>query len=129
MLVALLMLWWQAAELTTVEGRVVDALTNQPVEKARVVLLRTDRPNAYGMKTFEQPAGAWDADPSAVQMAVDTAPDGSFQFRVASPAKFRLFSSAKGDVRQGMVIDDARFGCGALQADGAAGKHLHRDGR
>jgi protocatechuate 3,4-dioxygenase beta subunit len=106
MLVALLMLWWQAAELTTVEGRVVDALTNQPVEKARIVLLRTDRPNAYGMKTFEHPARAWDADPSAVQMAVDTGADGSFRFRVASPAKFRLFSSAKGYVRQGMAFDE-----------------------
>lgn len=82
--------------LITVEGRVVDALTQQPVGEARVVLLRDGQ--SYTSATWDLPVTAqYAADASVV--SVRTNEFGVFRFEIDAPAKFRLFVSKEGYVR------------------------------
>ena len=82
--------------LISVEGRVVDALTQQPLAEARVVLLRDGQPYTSG--TWDLPVtGTYAPDAGAV--AVRTNELGVFRFEIDAPAKFRLFVSKEGYVR------------------------------
>jgi hypothetical protein len=82
--------------LITVEGRVVDAVTQQPVGEARVVLLRDGQ--SYSFATWTTPVTENPAADAPV-ISVRTNDLGVFRFEVNTPAKFRLFVSKDGYVR------------------------------
>jgi hypothetical protein len=82
--------------LITVEGRVVDAVTQQPVGEARVVLLRDGQ--SYTSGTWDLPVTEQYAADARV-ISVRTNELGAFRFEIDAPAKFRLFVSKDGYVR------------------------------
>lgn len=97
---ALLFFSAQADKLADIEGKVLDAVTNQPLAGARVILLRTDRGltviSSQLWDTIPDPNGQ---DPKARTLAVVTDIDGAFRFKVEAPVKFYLFSDYGGYVR------------------------------
>lgn len=82
--------------LITVEGRVVNAVTQQPVGEARVVLLRDGQ--SYTSETWNLPVTESPGADSPV-ISVRTNELGVFRFQLNAPAKFRLFVSKDGYVR------------------------------
>lgn len=88
--------------LITVEGHVLDAVTQQPVAEARVVLLRDGQP--YGFATWTTPVTENYA-PNTPVISVRTNELGAFRLEIEGPAKFRLFVSKDGYVRD----SDGRF--------------------
>jgi hypothetical protein len=86
--------------LITVEGRVLDAVTQQPIAEARVVLLREVGTYSYSSATWTTPVTETYA-PDARVISLRTNELGVFRFEIAPPAKFRLFVSKDGYVRDG----------------------------
>ncbi len=83
----------QTDRLATIEGKVLDAVTNQPLAGARIIMLRTDRGGAViGARLWDTVADPGGYEPNADTIAVLTGIDGVFQFRVAAPVKFMLFA-------------------------------------
>ncbi len=83
----------QTDKLATIEGKVLDAVTNQPLAGARVILLRTDRgATIIGPQLWETLADPSGHDPKGDTVAVLTGIDGAFRFRVEAPVKFMLFA-------------------------------------
>lgn len=82
--------------LITIEGHVLDAVTQQPVAEARVVLLRDGQNYTSSIWTTpvtESPAAG------APVLSVRTNNLGIFRFEIEGPVKFRLFVSKDGYVR------------------------------
>ncbi len=97
---ALLLFTVQADKLADIEGKVLDAATNQPLASARVILLRTDRgPAVISQKLWEAVPGPGGQDSKADTLAVLTGIDGTFRFKLEVPAKFSLFADYGGYVR------------------------------
>ena len=96
--------------LITVEGRVVDAVTQQPVGEARVVLLRDGQ--SYSFATWTTPVTENPAADAPV-ISVRTNDLGVFRFEVNTPAKFRLFVSKDRYVRD----SESRFDLSADRKD------------
>ncbi len=86
--------------LITVEGRVVDAVTQQPVAEARVVLLREAGTYSYSSTTWTTPVTE-NYRPDAPVISVLSNELGVFRLEIGPPAKFRLFVSKDGYVRDG----------------------------
>lgn len=86
--------------LITVEGHILDAVTQQPIPEARVVLLREAGTYSYSSATFTTPVTENYA-PDAPVISVRTNELGIFRFEIGPPAKFRLFVSKDGYVRDG----------------------------
>ena len=94
-----------------VEGKVVDSATKQPVEGARVILVRMGvAGDRYGSDIYEVQPGTGLSDPESSRMAMVTERDGGFRFKVKAPATVMLFVSADGYVRT-----QTRFGQGATE--------------
>ena len=94
--------WAQAPadEAVELSGKVVDSATKQPVEGARVILVRMGiAGDGYGPGIFQVEPGAGLSDPESKRMAMVTERDGGFRFKVKSPATVMLFVSAQGYVR------------------------------
>ncbi len=93
------------------EGKVVDSATKQPVEGARVILVRMGvAGDMYGSDIYQVQPGTGLSDPESKRMAVVTERDGGFRFKVKAPATVMLFVSADGYVRT-----QTRFGQGATE--------------
>ncbi len=88
----------QTDQLSTVEGKVVDASSELPVAGARVIATRIDGKGreADGPPWNAQPS-AGDQDPEAGLVAVLTGSDGRFRLRFEGP------------VLLGLWVDDARY--------------------
>jgi protocatechuate 3,4-dioxygenase beta subunit len=111
----MLLAWPQAPpaveEATLVEGKVLDSASKQPVGGARVILVRTDQPNAsYGGEIYKVEPGQGEPDSGTPRMAVLTGIDGVFRFRINAPATFMLFVDTPGYVRTPL-----RFGVGSSE--------------
>lgn len=94
--------WAQAPAdpLVELSGKVVDSATKQPVEGARVILVRMGVPgDGYGPGIYEVEPGTGLSDPESSRMAMVTERDGGFRFKVKAPATVMLFVSAQGYVR------------------------------
>lgn len=92
----------------TVEGKVVDSSTRQPVAGARVVYLRMDGRTAISGPLFDvEPKPADDQDPAAMEMAVLTDMGGNFHFHVNAPVEFQLRADSVGFVTSGQVRMEA----------------------
>ncbi|MBA3973110.1 MAG: hypothetical protein C0504_02695 [Candidatus Solibacter sp.] len=105
--------WGQAPadEAVELSGKVVDSATRQPVEGARVILVRMGiSGDRYGSDIYAVEPGTGLSDPGSSRMAMVTERDGGFRFKVKSPATVMLFVSADGYVRT-----QTRFGRGATE--------------
>lgn len=94
--------WAQAPgdEAVELSGKVVDSATRQPVEGARVILVRMGiAGDGYGPGIYQVEPGTGLSDPGSSRMAMVTERDGGFRFNVKSPATVMLFVSAQGYVR------------------------------
>jgi hypothetical protein len=101
----------QADEAVELSGKVVDSATRQPVEGARVILVRMGvAGDAYGSSIYAVEPGTGLNDPESSRMAMVTERDGGFRFKVKAPATVMLFVSADGYVRT-----QTRFGRGATE--------------
>jgi hypothetical protein len=90
----------QTTSIASVEGKVFDGMTSLPVTRARVILVRADRPKEqvrFGI-TDNEPSTESE-DPKATRMATVTGADGTFRFRVEAPARFVLYADAAGYVK------------------------------
>ncbi len=107
-------LWAQAPapeNPVALEGKVIDSATKQPVEGARVILVRMGVPgDKYGSDIYQVEPGTGLSDPDSSRMAMVTERDGGFRFKVKAPATVMLFVSADGYVRT-----QTRFGKGATE--------------
>ena len=83
----------EPGEIVTVEGKVLDSTTNQPIEGARVGLLRDDRGMAIMAPMWDE---ADEDDPAAQRQKTVTSSNGIFRFRIQSPAQFQLFIECEG---------------------------------
>src|SRR5438067_5370897 len=108
--IALLLLWPVAAsaqtaqpeEYSTLEGRVLNAATSEPIGKASLLLMRTDSPSYDGTRNY----------------AASSDSTGKFAIGNVEPGKYRLRASRNGFVtvqyggrtwpRSGTVLDLAR---------------------
>ncbi len=94
--------WAQAPadEAVELSGKVVDSATKQPVEGARVILVRMGiAGDGYGPSIYQVEPGTGLNDPESSRMAMVTERDGGFRFKVKAPATVMLFVSAQGYVR------------------------------
>jgi hypothetical protein len=89
-----------AGQLSTVEGKVVDASTELPIAGARVIAMRSDG-LTWSMNggLFDTQPSAGEQDPKADRMAVLTGTDGRFRLRFQGPASFGLWVDAAGYVK------------------------------
>ncbi len=100
MLVALLiaaLLPQQTEQLSRIEGVVLDAMTNQPVARARVIAARSSKGISASVLDVQPAAG--EQDPAADQVAVLTDEEGRFRFGFKEPGEFALYADAEGYVR------------------------------
>lgn len=105
--------WAQAPadEAVELSGKVVDSATRQPVEGARVILVRMGvAGDRYGSDIYQVEPRTGLSDPESKRMAMVTERDGGFRFKVKAPATVMLFVSADGYVRT-----QTRFGRGATE--------------
>lgn len=97
-----------AQDLATVEGRVIDSATKQPIPGARVVCLRRAPGVGYNMGTFEAQAKETPQPPDTITFVNITGDDGKFSFQTTSPASFRIFTRRKGYVDSGMSFETVK---------------------
>ena len=98
LLLVLLLLAQQNGQLSTVEGKVVDAATELPVAGARVIATRIDgQGRRTGVSPRDTQPSAAEQDPDADQVAVLTGNDGRFRLRFEGPVRLALW------------VDDARY--------------------
>jgi hypothetical protein len=94
------------AQLSTVEGTVLDASTSLPIAGARVIALRTDGQGwNLGASLLDTQPSVGEQDPKAGQVAVLTGSDGRFRLRFEGPARFALWVDAAGYTRPQMGMD------------------------
>jgi hypothetical protein len=93
----------QAGQLSTVEGRVVDASTELPIAGARVIATRFDKQPFFPSLFDTQPSGD-EQDPKADAVAVLTSSDGRFRLRFEGAVNVVLFVDAPGYVKPQMII-------------------------
>lgn len=99
--------WAQAPvdEAVELSGKVVDSATRQPVEGARVILVRMGvAGDGYGSDIYRVEPGTGLSDPESKRMAMVTERDGGFKFKVKAPATVMLFVSAQGYVRTRLLF-------------------------
>ena len=97
----------QTDQLSTLEGKVVDASTELPVAGARVIAMRIDNDGTYGPKIaglLDTQPSAGEQDPKADPVAVLTGSDGRFHLRFDGPAQVVLIVDAAGYVQPQIVI-------------------------
>lgn len=97
-----------AQEMAVVEGRVVDAVTKQPVAGARVVSLRLSPGYSYGAGIFETEAKQTPQPPESGTFVNITGEDGKFAFTTTTPARFRIFTRRQGYVDAGMSFETVK---------------------
>jgi len=83
----------ESGEIATVEGKVLDSASGQPVEGAQVGLLRMDRGSTRLSPMWDEAA---EDDPSAQRQKTLTGSNGIFRFRIQAPAPFELFIERDG---------------------------------
>lgn len=95
----------QTDQLSTVEGKVVDAATELPIAGARVIATRSDgQAWSMGGSLLDTQPSAGEQDPKADRMAVLTGSDGRFRLRLEGPAHFALWVDAAGYVKPRLGI-------------------------
>ncbi|QOY91247.1 carboxypeptidase-like regulatory domain-containing protein [Paludibaculum fermentans] len=85
-----------SAEVVEISGRVVESGSGTPVANARVALFRVTPRSIQVPGGWMSQVPADDANPEGNVFLADTAVDGSFHFRVSSPALLLPLAYAKG---------------------------------
>ncbi len=83
-----------------IEGRVANAMTNEPVRKATVTLIAAPQQGSQ-QGPQRQPGGPQFGGGAGSRLAVTTDAEGKFLFESVSPGQYRLSAEKAGFVREG----------------------------